>query len=1101
LRIFAKRQVVLVGIALLTILSPVARSTLAQGAETPAVSLEVQSLMDQMTSQEKVGQLFLITFVGNDLSPGSDIARLIQRSRVGGVVLSPGNGNFINNEGAPERVVALANGLQTLALTAPLTTTAAPTSTIYTPIPLLIALNEEGDEYPYTSLWNGLTLLPDAMALGATWAPAYAEQVGEIVGRELGAVGVNMLLGPSLDVLDRPRPTLPGISGTRTFGGDPYWVSKFGQAYIRGVHKGGEGKMLTVAKHFPGLGGADRNPNEELPTIQKSLETLRSIELVPFFSVTTFRPDDPLATTDALMSSHVRYRGFQGNIRQLSRPISLDAQNLPTILNLPEFAPWRKAGGLLVSQELGVPSIRKFYDPSLQTFPAKRIAQEAFLAGNDLLYLSRFDLTDNWKSQLANIEATILFFRDKYDTDVSFKARVDESVARILQHKLTMYGQFRLENVLQPTTGLRDILGQGGSVVARIAQEAATLIYPTADELSGRLPSPPLSDEKILIITDDRTAQECVGCVPFYYINPQSIRNLILKLYGPEATGQVTAEQVSSLTFHQLKQLLSPASTTGPGTEARPTQVVPTAVASATPVQTPETPAAPTWVSPIETPTPPLPPQLQGTTAGATPTQKTLTVMPVRTASAPTVPAPVSPLGTPTAEPIPTRQVTAEVTPTRLVPTETGTAEVTQTQIVAAQEKMVRDADWIIFAMLDVNVGQYPDSDAVKLFLRERSDMLQGKKLVVLAFNAPYFLDATEVSKLTAYYGLYSRTAPFIETAVRLLFQEFQPRGASPVDVDAIGYQMIEVTRPDPNQVINIDVVTGAQSGTATPTTTPQVSPEGTPIPIKLDLKVGDVLTLRTSKIVDRNGRPVPDGTLVEFRLLDTVQSLEARLPVVTTVDGVATVNFNLARSGTWQITAASDTAQRSVRLIVTIPEKGPVEVGIDRPTPTPTDTPTPSPTPTPTPTITPTPTNTPLPPTATPTTMATVTPTLTPVPVPQSPGKAVNALGFALSVVCLALVGSLSYRWRARQSVAPHERMKRSLIAGAAGLVGYVLFGIGLIPLERLPFVARAVRLWLPYEMLPVMVCLVFSLLAQWLAGVPRVRRWARMILSGHPD
>ncbi|RLC69800.1 MAG: hypothetical protein DRI52_08230, partial [Chloroflexi bacterium] len=47
----------------------------------------VQGLISQMSVEDKIGQLFLVTFVGNDVGPESDIAQLIQEYRVGGVVL------------------------------------------------------------------------------------------------------------------------------------------------------------------------------------------------------------------------------------------------------------------------------------------------------------------------------------------------------------------------------------------------------------------------------------------------------------------------------------------------------------------------------------------------------------------------------------------------------------------------------------------------------------------------------------------------------------------------------------------------------------------------------------------------------------------------------------------------------------------------------------------------------------------------------------------------------------------------------------------------------------------------------------------------------
>jgi beta-N-acetylhexosaminidase len=60
------------------------------------------------------------------------------------------------------------------------------------------------------------------MALGATWDPNLAEKVGKIKGFELSALGINMLFGPSLDILENPNPEGLGDMETRTFGGDPF---------------------------------------------------------------------------------------------------------------------------------------------------------------------------------------------------------------------------------------------------------------------------------------------------------------------------------------------------------------------------------------------------------------------------------------------------------------------------------------------------------------------------------------------------------------------------------------------------------------------------------------------------------------------------------------------------------------------------------------------------------------------------------------------------------------------------------------------------------------------------------------------------------------
>ena len=88
---------------------------------------------------------------------------------------------------------------------------------------------------------------------------------------------------------------------------------------------------------------------------------------------------------------------------------------------------------------------------------------------------------------------------------------------------------------------------------------------------------------------------------------------------------------------------------------------------------------------------------------------------------------------------------------------------------------LIQNADWILFAMLDVNPDRYPNSDAVIRFLSEYGDQLSDQKLVVMALNAPYFLDATAMSQLATYLGVYSKTQPFLESAVRALFALSRP--------------------------------------------------------------------------------------------------------------------------------------------------------------------------------------------------------------------------------------------------------------------------------------------------------------------------------------
>ena len=91
-------------------------ASVAAQAQEPLPAPSVEELIAQMTAEQRVGQLFLVTFPGSDLSEGSVAARLVRDLRVGGVVLRASNGNYLNDEQTPSALVTLTNGLQALSL-------------------------------------------------------------------------------------------------------------------------------------------------------------------------------------------------------------------------------------------------------------------------------------------------------------------------------------------------------------------------------------------------------------------------------------------------------------------------------------------------------------------------------------------------------------------------------------------------------------------------------------------------------------------------------------------------------------------------------------------------------------------------------------------------------------------------------------------------------------------------------------------------------------------------------------------------------------------------------------------------------------------------
>lgn len=100
---------------------------------------------------------------------------------------------------------------------------------------------------------------------------------GYEVGRECREIGINMVLGPVLDVL--PAGNRRSGIGSRSFGRDARRAADLGVAYAKGVEAAG---VMSVAKHFPGHGAADADSHKRLPIVAKSREELEATDLLPF---------------------------------------------------------------------------------------------------------------------------------------------------------------------------------------------------------------------------------------------------------------------------------------------------------------------------------------------------------------------------------------------------------------------------------------------------------------------------------------------------------------------------------------------------------------------------------------------------------------------------------------------------------------------------------------------------------------------------------------------------------------------------------------------------------------------------------------------------
>jgi beta-N-acetylhexosaminidase len=494
----------------------------------------IAGLLPKLSPEAKVGQLFIVGFNGTEVAGNSDIADLLREYQVGGVVLSTDNGNISSSPDTPVQVAGLTTRLQNA-------TRLARASTAAPFIPLFMALRQDGDGAPNSEILAGLTPAPSYMAQGATWNAAQAEANGAIVGQELAALGVNLLLGPALDVRPEPSTTIfdPGVN---VFGGDPYWVGVLGAADARGLQAGSAGRLAVTAKHFPGQGSL----NDASFTIDRSLDDLKKIDLPPFEQVMLSPTGKGRPLADAMLTTNVRYRGFGGNIRERTAPISLDGAALQTLLELPDVKAWRDNGGLLLSDAPGAVMVRDYYSTTASgSISVTQAALEAFQAGNDVLILD--GLQSATGDEAAAIRDVISAFRQKYSTDPAFQQRVDSAVQRILRLKYRLYPNYDFTQVAVPLDGARAKVNTGGGVAREVAQNALTLIWPAPDELTAVRPGP---NDTMLLLADARTVQECPTCAPQATLNATELARSISQLYG------LPAQNITTTTYSELKAYL-----------------------------------------------------------------------------------------------------------------------------------------------------------------------------------------------------------------------------------------------------------------------------------------------------------------------------------------------------------------------------------------------------------------------------------------------------------------------------------------------------------------------------------------------------------------
>ena len=217
------------------------------GIADPKLDTRVESLLQSMTLEEKIGQLVQYS-AGQPTGPGTgrtDYKDMIAHGQIGSLL------NVIDTP--------LINEYQRIAVEK---------SRLH--IPLLFGLDV---------IHGFRTEFPIPLGMASTWDPTLVEKASHVAASEASAIGIRWTFSPMVDIARDAR----WGRIQEGAGEDPYLGSAMAGAYVRGYqgsHLDAPDTMAACAKHYVGYGAAEAG--RDYNTTEISEHTLRQFYLPPF---------------------------------------------------------------------------------------------------------------------------------------------------------------------------------------------------------------------------------------------------------------------------------------------------------------------------------------------------------------------------------------------------------------------------------------------------------------------------------------------------------------------------------------------------------------------------------------------------------------------------------------------------------------------------------------------------------------------------------------------------------------------------------------------------------------------------------------------------
>ncbi len=346
--------------------------------------------MTQPSLEQKIGQLFILGFMGDKLGADHPIVQDIEQRNLGGVIL------FDRFLAATQDTNNIINAGQLRKLTAYLQQRAA--------TPLLIAVDQEGGRVNRFKKERGFPVTASATELGKYSDLQQTIASSRQTAKMLAGLGINLNLAPVVDLDLYPENPIIGRYG-RSFSADPDAVAAHAEAWIHEHRLQG---VLCCPKHFPGHGSSRTDSHRGFVDVT---ETWQESELLPYQYLLHS------GQVDAIMLGHIFNKKFDARF-----PASLSRDTIDSLLrHRLHFT------GVIVSDDMQMKAITAHYG-------LEDACRQALAAGVDLLIIGNNLAYD--PLILTKVRDTILRGLEK---GAITQTRLEEAWNRIQIYKQSIY--------------------------------------------------------------------------------------------------------------------------------------------------------------------------------------------------------------------------------------------------------------------------------------------------------------------------------------------------------------------------------------------------------------------------------------------------------------------------------------------------------------------------------------------------------------------------------------------------------------------------------------------------------------------------------------